>query len=90
MADKTPELEAALTLVRAAGYVLLKTSSYRRAQERHRIALVRLEDAAEQRASTERWAHQAFTEQRRVGDRLTSVYGAARAHGATVAELDGF
>lgn len=82
----TPTEHAKLTL-QAAGYVVLKSTSYRNAQERQRIAEAQRRCAEEDAARTRTWAEGAFTEQRRLSDRLTHVYGVARAHGATEEEL---
>jgi hypothetical protein len=38
-------------------------------------------------ASTRRWAESCLDEERCLRDRLTFVYGVARAHGATVEDL---
>ena len=67
----------------AEGYVVLRAKSYRQAQERQRVAEA-LRKAAEERVeSTQRWAEQAFAEQRRLSERCTFLYGAARARGAS-------
>jgi len=82
-------IEEALETVRHEGYVVLKEKSYRQAQERQRIAEA-LKLAAEDRIeSVEAWARGALAEERRIRDRLTFVYGVARAHGATIEELSG-
>jgi hypothetical protein len=65
------ELRAELA---ARGYTTVKTTSYRNAQERQRIAECRRDMAQERVESTERWAYKAFDEQRRLSDRLTFVY----------------
>ena len=78
-----------IATLEAEGYVVLRAKSYRQAQERQRVAEA-LRRAAEERVEgTREWAMQAFAEQRRLSDRLTFVYGVARAHGATVDELRG-
>ena len=56
-------------------------------KRRARDAERRLEFADEYNESTRQWAIRAFDEQRRLGDRLTFVYGVAIAHGATHDEL---
>ena len=83
------EITDARNVLEAAGYAVLKASSVRRIHERRRIAEVLLEAEKDRRAETHEWAVSAFTEQRRLADRLTFVYGVARAHGATVDELRG-
>jgi len=89
-AEEAPiDLEAALKSVKSAGYVVLKEKSYRQAQERQRVAEA-LRKAEERAAEDARhWAINCLDEQRRLADRLTFVYGVARAHGATVEELKG-
>lgn len=83
------DLDQALETVKAAGYVVLKAKSYRQAQERQRCAEVRAQCEAEAAEHARLWARDAFTEQRRLADRLTFVYGVARAKGATDLELVG-
>lgn len=81
--------QALLAEIKAAGYVLIKAESYRRAQERQRIAEA-LKKAAEQDAErTRAWAVGCHNEERRLANRLTFVYGVAKAHGATDDELRG-
>jgi hypothetical protein len=79
--------DEALALAKANGYVVLKETSYRRAQERQRIAQVIAEDERRRRESAEEWARGCLYDERRIAERLTFVYGVARAHGATVEEL---
>lgn len=73
----------------AQGYVVLKRESYRRQLEKRRIAEALLGCEREHNEGTRRWGVRAYDEQRRLADRLTFVYGVARAHGATVEELSG-
>lgn len=56
-------------------------------KRRATLAEQQLEFAEEMAASTRRWATAAFDEQRRLADRLTFVYGEARAAGCTVEQL---
>jgi len=81
------ELEQALTVVKAAGYVVLKEKSYRQAQERQRVAEALKQAAERNRKDAYRWAESCLTEERRLSDRLTFVYGVAQQHGATTEEL---
>lgn len=83
------DVAAARTLLESRGYVVLKAGSHRRSKERRRLAEARERWAQETVEHTRRWAEDAFAEQRRLSDRLTHVYGVARAHGATVEELAG-
>ena len=81
------ELDEALALVKAAGYVVLKESSYRKAQERQRIAGAMADMEKDRRATAEAWARDCLYDERRIAERLTFVYGVARAHGASIEEL---
>lgn len=83
------EFAKAKELLEAAGFVVLREKSYRQAQERQRIAECRREGAEEARAAAMAWARDCLTEERRLRDRLTFVYGIAQAHGATTEELSG-
>lgn len=86
-ADQIAEAKA---LLEATGHVVLREGSYRRAQERQAQAENRARYAEELRESTERWAQQELCpDNRRLRERITFVYGVARAHGATVEELGG-
>lgn len=83
------ELDRAIQIVSAAGYVVVREKSYKQAQVRQRIAEVRRE-AEEQAAEHARgWARDCLAEERRLRDRLTYVYGVAQAHGATQDQLRG-
>lgn len=77
------------TQLEAAGYVVLKESSYRRAQERQRIAEALLRNEQEHVASTERWARECCERERRMSVRTSYLYGLAKAHGASDDELAG-
>ena len=70
-------------------FVTLRRKSYLAAQNRQRIAEARLRDQVERTESVHAWALRCCDEERRLADRLTFVYGVARAHGATVEELRG-
>jgi hypothetical protein len=70
-----------------SGYVVLKAKYHRAEQERRRIARIRMDDAMERVVQIDAWARSVCMEERRVRDRLTFVYGVARAHGASVKEL---
>lgn len=82
-------LDDALSTVRRAGYVALKEKSYRQAQERQRVAEALRRAAEEEMERKQRWVESEHAEHRRILDRLTFVYGVARAHGATEQELAG-
>ena len=82
-------VDRAKATLEALGYVVIKAKSYRAAQERQRISecmrVMAKEDAEHARA----WAINCLDEERRLCDRLTFVYGVARANGATIEELSG-
>lgn len=73
----------------ALGYVVLKEKSYRAAQERQRRAEAHMLHADDDAECARRWARDCLAEERRMRDRLTFVYGVAKAHGATTEELHG-
>lgn len=75
------------TTLELHGYTVQKTTSYRRAQERQRIAQNLAEWETERREHAERWARDCLAQERRYIDRLNHVYAVARAHGATDDEL---
>lgn len=83
------ELDEALATVRAAGYIVLREKSYRQAQERQRVAEALREHAARDAQNARAWAVNCLNEERRLRDRLTFVYGVAKAKGATDEELAG-
>lgn len=89
MADSTPEVGAALAVVRAAGYVAIRAKSYQRAQERQRVAAALRRAAEEDKERMQEWVDGRIEEDIRLRNRLTFVYGVARAHGATAEELAG-
>lgn len=82
-------LERALACVKAAGYVVLKEKSYRQAQERQRIAKAHEDWAVDERDRAYVWARDHLTEERRLRERLTHVYGVAMKFGATHDDLVG-
>lgn len=85
-----PGVEEAKNLLQQNGYVVLKEKSYRQAQERQRIAVVRCEDARERAASQDKWWREEILPQLFFyRDRVTFLYGAARAAGCTAEELAG-
>ncbi|WP_251153703.1 hypothetical protein [Cellulosimicrobium sp. Marseille-Q4280] len=85
----TTDLEAALDLVRACGYVAIKEKSYRAAETRHAVTKAQLADAREDVERAEAWARRALDGESRARDRVEFVYGVARRFGATVEELTG-
>ena len=89
MSDGSDRVKEALAIVKEAGYVAVKEKSYRQAQERQRVAEARRASEAEAADHARSWAREAFTEQRRLADRCTYLYGLAARHGATDEELAG-
>lgn len=87
MSGHYADLDGARTLLEANGFKVLKTASHARLLERRRIAEARAEWETQAAEHARQWAREAFTEQRRLADRLTHVYGVARARGASVEEL---
>lgn len=81
------EAEEAIAIVEAAGFVVLREKSYRAAQERQRRAECQREYAEENRARSDAWARDCLTEERRLRERLTFVYGVAQRFGATIEDL---
>ena len=74
-------------LLAQKGYVVLKKKSYEDEQRKRRRAEALLSSETEHQKALYAWMTQHFVEERRLRDRLVFVYGVARAHGATVAEL---
>lgn len=82
-------VEDAKAKLKEAGYVVLKEKSYRQAQERQRVAECYRDREIEAAEHARAWARDCLAEQRRLGERCTFLYGAARAAGCTVEELGG-
>lgn len=87
--DVVKGLGEARTLLESAGFVVLRAKSYRQAQERQRVAEALRGAAIEDAQSAQAWARNCLAEERRLRERLTFVYGVARAKGATDDELRG-
>lgn len=74
----------------ADGNIVLKPASYYRLLERVRTAEALQAAAEEARANVYAWVDRdVVPRERDLSDRLTFVYGVARARGATVEELGG-
>jgi len=71
------------------GHVVLKATSYRRAQERQHLAEARRAWAEQQAASSERWARGCLDNERHLRERCTYLYGLAASLGATPEQLTG-
>jgi hypothetical protein len=82
------EQDIAKRILESTGHVVLKASSYRRAQERQRVADVMAADARERAASQDAWWRESILpELFSYRDRCEFLYGAARAAGCTVEDL---
>lgn len=71
------------------GYTVVKTKSYLAAQRRQRGADMQRQAAEEHAEAQKQWAYKIHDEVRELRERITFVYGVARAHGATHEELSG-
>lgn len=81
-------VEDAKQFLKQHGYVVLKEKSYRQAQERQRTADIMRESAEERAASQDRWwREEILPELFAYRDRVTFLYGQARAAGCTVEGL---
>lgn len=87
MTGPSDEIEAAKSLLRAHGFVVLREKSYHQAQERQRVAEALRQNEVEHAESTRAWAHRAFDSQRESWDRTTYLYGLAASLGATDEQL---
>ncbi len=76
-------------LLESYGFVVLREKSYRQAQERQRVAECYRDREIEAAESARHWARNCLDEERRIRDRCTFLYGAARAAGCSVEELSG-
>lgn len=82
-------VEIAKAELEAAGYTVVKSTTYRRLLRRIQVLGADLEFEKKNSAATTRWAKSAFDEQKRLAERLTFVYGEARAAGCSVEQLRG-
>lgn len=81
---------AARALLEAEGFVVLKSKSYRQAQERQRVAEA-LRLSAERDAEQARtWARNCLDSERRMRDRCADLVAFAMSHGATLDDLAAF
>ncbi len=88
MPETDRNIAVAREYLEASGYVVLREKSYRRAQERQRMAEVLRNDAQERAASQDKWwREEILPELFSYRDRVTFLYGAARAAGCTAEEL---
>lgn len=86
---ESSDIASARQVLEANGYVVLREKSYRQAQERQRVAQVRQQCAEEDAKHARAWARDCLKEERRLAERCTFLYGAARAAGCTESELRG-
>lgn len=85
-----PDEQAAIDLLHARGYEVLRARSAAALRERVRVAEALRDCEIEHRESTTRWAHTAFDEQRRLSDRCNELVEFALRHGATIEDLAAF
>ena len=86
----SPAEQAAIDLLRARGFAVMRDSTLKRLHERITTAEVRAEMASDNAASARAWATAAIDEQRRLSDRCTELVSFAYAHGATIDDLTEF
>lgn len=87
MPDREQE---ARNLLETNGYVVLRAKSYKQAQERQRVADALAAYQAQRVEEVFAWVQRDLVpRERSLVDRLTFVYGVARALGASVEELRG-
>lgn len=90
MSDRDEYVKRVKAELAAMGYVVLKEASYRKAQERQRIAQVRMESAIEDRQHQRDWLDRdVFPWQRHLTNRVDHLAGLARALGATAGDFVG-
>lgn len=89
MSDQPISIGEAIEIAERHGYVVLKAKSYAAALERQHIAQAMLLYAEQRITDVREWANKAHEEQRRLSDRLTFVYGEARAAGVSHQDLAG-
>lgn len=86
----TLDVDSMKALLKVNDYVVLKSKSYRQAQERQRVAEIRAKSAEEDAQNARYWAQTTLhNEIRDLMARCTFLYGLARAQGATAEELNG-
>lgn len=82
-------IDQAKKLLQANDFVVLRARSHRQAQERQRVAEARVKFEEMEAEHARQWALECLARERHLADRCTFLYGAARAHGATIEELGG-
>lgn len=83
------DIACARQLLEANGYVVLREKSYRAAQRRLAIAQSEVEWEKQEAEHARQWARDCLAAERRLAERCTFLYGAARAAGCTDEELRG-
>lgn len=84
----TPEEQAAIDMLRLAGYAVVRQRTYDALGERVSLAEHRQRWAEEWRESSDRWARRECDEQRRLADRLNEVCYAAAALGVPITDIN--
>lgn len=77
-----------MTIKTTGDVVMIKASSYRRAQERQHVAQALLKAEEEHVQSLYRWVAENLNRERHLSDRCTYLYGLAASLGATPEQLN--
>lgn len=86
----TAEVITAKSILERNGYTVLRTKSWQNTLREFAIARSEVEWARKEADRTHRWAEQELGGRiRQLSDRVTYLYGVARARGASAAELAG-
>lgn len=83
----TPAEQAAIDLLAAAGYAVVRRKTLENLHQKVRDAEWQVRMATEEAASARRWAENSLTEERRLHDRLNEIVAFAYEHGATIEGL---
>ncbi|MCG7607158.1 hypothetical protein [Mycobacterium sp. CnD-18-1] len=81
------DTDAAKSLLESEGYVVLRRKSYEAAQRRQHAAECYKDAEIRAAESARAWALDCLTEERRLRDRCTFLYGVAKSMGATDEQL---
>jgi polynucleotide 5'-kinase involved in rRNA processing len=84
----TADEQAAIDLLRLAGYAVVRQATYDKLRERVTTARHEVQWQTEWREHSDAWARRECDEQRRLADRLTAVVGAAAAQGVTIQAIN--
>lgn len=84
----TPDEQAAIDLLRLAGYAVVRQRTYDAQRERTRLAECLHGMEIDRRKDSEAWARRECDEQRRLADRLHRVVAAAAALGVSIQDIN--